>query len=122
LANLPETHFQEYFFQFVKLLTGDTSIKIGDDLESETCDIQVVHFRDPDSGRKVTIVDTPGFDDSHPILSNTDILKKISHFLVEVCVYISYFNPLLLVLMATYKIWPGTKAERTSIPPTDVRP
>jgi len=51
----------------------------------------VVHFRDPDSGRKVTIVDTPGFDDSRPNLSNTDILKKITDFLLEECVYIQSF-------------------------------
>ena len=94
-------------FQFIKLLTGDTSIKIGDGLDSETSDVQILHFRDPDSGRKVTFFDTPGFDDSRgfddslglddsaglddscPKFSDTDILKRIANFLLQECVYLS---------------------------------
>jgi hypothetical protein len=69
--------------QFVKLITGDSSIKVNDGLESETADIQVFHFVDPTSGHKVRIVDTPGFDDSRKGVTDTDILKKIADFLLE---------------------------------------
>ena len=85
------------FFQFIKLLTGDTTVGVGHDLESETSDVQVLHFHDRDSGRKVTIVDTPGFDDSRADFSDTKILKTIADFLLKECVYLSDFNPLLLV-------------------------
>ena len=69
--------------QFIKLLSGDTSIVIGDNLESETSDIQVIPFVDRATGRNVTIVDTPGFDDSRKGVTDTDILKKIANFLVD---------------------------------------
>ena len=105
-ANLStETHFS---FQFIQLLTGDTSVKIGDDLDSETSDVQILHFRDPDNGRKVTFVDTPGFDDSRgfddsghggPKFSDTDILKRIADFLLRECVYLSEFIPLLYYVL-----------------------
>ncbi|KAK2459340.1 hypothetical protein APHAL10511_008643, partial [Amanita phalloides] len=68
---------------FIKLLSGDTSIHVGDSLESETSEIQVVPFRDPETGRNVTIVDTPGFDDSRAGISDTKVLKKIAEFLLE---------------------------------------
>jgi hypothetical protein len=70
-------------FQLIKLLSGDTSIVIGDNLESETSDIQVICFVDRGTGRNVTIVDTPGFDDSRNGVTDTDILKKIASFLVD---------------------------------------
>ena len=72
---------------------------IGNSLDSETSDVQVLHFRDHDSGRNVTIVDTPGFDDSRgsddsldddsPKFSDTDVLKRITDFLLQECVYLS---------------------------------
>ncbi|KAK2466556.1 hypothetical protein APHAL10511_001418 [Amanita phalloides] len=68
---------------FIKLLSGNTSIRIGDSLESETSEVQVVPFLDPGSGRKVIIVDTPGFDDSREGVSDTQVLKKISEFLLH---------------------------------------
>ena len=67
---------------------------------------QIIHFRDRNSGRKVTFVDTPGFgdprafddspgpDDSCPKFTDTDILKMIVDFLLRECVYLSEFNPL----------------------------
>ncbi|KAK2466553.1 hypothetical protein APHAL10511_001415 [Amanita phalloides] len=68
---------------FVRLLSGDTSVHVGDSLDSETSDIQLASFRDPESGRNVTIVDTPGFDDSRSGISDTKVLKKIAAFLLE---------------------------------------
>ena len=78
--------------------------------------MQVIQFHDPDSGRKVTFVDTPGFDDSRgsddssgldnscPKFSDTDILKRIADFLLQEYVYLSNFNPLLHVLRAICKV------------------
>ncbi|KAK2466551.1 hypothetical protein APHAL10511_001413 [Amanita phalloides] len=68
---------------FIRLLTGDTSVNVGNGLESETSHIQVVPFRDPESSRKVIIVDTPGFDDSREGVTDTDVLKRIAEFLLE---------------------------------------
>ncbi|KIM43890.1 hypothetical protein M413DRAFT_370839 [Hebeloma cylindrosporum] len=68
---------------FIRLLTGDMSVKVGDDLESETSDVQVLEFVDPETRRKVTIVDTPGFDDSRSGVTDTDILGKITEYLLK---------------------------------------
>ncbi|THU97593.1 P-loop containing nucleoside triphosphate hydrolase protein [Dendrothele bispora CBS 962.96] len=68
---------------FIRLLTGDTDVAVGDSLESETSEVKVVSYRDPESGRNVKIVDTPGFDDSRAGVSDTDILKSIAEFLVS---------------------------------------
>jgi len=54
---------------------------------SETSEIQVVRFVDPNSSRNIVIVDTPGFDDSRSEVTDTDILKKITTFLLEQYVY-----------------------------------
>jgi len=70
--------------QFIRLMSGDTSVKVGDSLESETSDIQVVRFVHP-NGRNIVIVDTPGFGDSRvgDGFSDTDILKKVAAFLLD---------------------------------------
>ncbi|KAK2466550.1 hypothetical protein APHAL10511_001412 [Amanita phalloides] len=65
---------------FVKLLSGDAHVKIGDSLQSETMEVILVPFLD--RGRNVTIVDTPGFDDSRKDVTDTDVLKKIADFLL----------------------------------------
>ena len=67
---------------FSKVLIEKTSVPIGDSLESETADVEVIRFIDDNTGRKVTIVDTPGFDDSRQGVTDTDILKKIADFLL----------------------------------------
>ena len=51
---------------------------VGDGLES--CTSQV-HTTEPFAfrGRTITLIDTPGFDDTH--ISDTDILKRIALYL-----------------------------------------
>ena len=55
--------------------------------------VQIIHFRDRDSGRKMTFVDTPGFDDFNDLndsylkFTDMDILKMIVDFLVREYVY-----------------------------------
>ncbi|KAF8873367.1 hypothetical protein CPB84DRAFT_1690820, partial [Gymnopilus junonius] len=68
---------------FIQLLSGNDTVKIGDDLESETSEIQIINFVDASSECNVTIVDTPGFDDSRSGVTDTDILKKITDFLLN---------------------------------------
>ncbi|KAF5372403.1 hypothetical protein D9757_011616 [Collybiopsis confluens] len=68
---------------FIKLLSGDDSVKTGDSLESETIDVRCIDFVDEESGRKVILVDTPGFDDSRDGVTDTDILKKVTDFLLK---------------------------------------
>ncbi|KAJ7443402.1 P-loop containing nucleoside triphosphate hydrolase protein [Mycena galericulata] len=68
---------------FIKLLTGNPDVKIGSNLDSETSEVNSFSFADRASGRKVTIVDTPGFDDSRPEMTDTDVLKQIADFLCQ---------------------------------------
>ncbi|KAF5367597.1 hypothetical protein D9757_010648 [Collybiopsis confluens] len=68
---------------FVRLLTGDSSVKVSDSLESETRAVKVVRFTDRTSGRNITIVDTPGFDDSRTDITDTVVLKEITSFLLD---------------------------------------
>ena len=68
--------------QFIRLVSGDSSVRVGNDLESETSEIQVVRFTDS-SRRNVVIVDTPGFGDSRTGASDAIILNKITAFLLK---------------------------------------
>jgi predicted GTPase len=55
-------------------------LKVGEDLESCTSEIQESEEFILD-GRRVVLIDTPGFDDTHQ--SDTDVLKLIAAFLGE---------------------------------------
>ncbi|KAJ3740298.1 P-loop containing nucleoside triphosphate hydrolase protein [Lentinula detonsa] len=68
---------------FIKLLTGDANVRVGDSLDSETDEVVKIPFIDPVSGRKVVLVDTPGFDDSRDGRTDTEILRKISEFMIS---------------------------------------
>lgn len=67
--------------QLINLLTKDDNIRIGHDLESQTFNITTSGYTQDDIS--VTLVDTPGFDDSHEGITDTDILGKIAEFLQE---------------------------------------
>ena len=67
--------------QLINLLTNDDNIRIGHDLESQTFDITTSCYTQ--DGISVTLVDTPGFDDSREGITDTDILGKIADFLQE---------------------------------------
>lgn len=69
--------------QFINLLTKDDNIRVGHDLESQTTNISTSVWHDEKSGLSVTLVDTPGFDDSRSDITDTDILQKIADFLQE---------------------------------------
>lgn len=64
---------------FIRQLTGDKSVKIGHSVESETADIGQYKYLE-DSGRYVTLIDTPGFDDSRDGTTDVSILKMIASF------------------------------------------
>ena len=55
-------------------------MKVGEDLGSCTSEIQESNEFNLD-GRRVVLIDTPGFDDTHK--SDTDVLKSIAEFLGE---------------------------------------
>jgi predicted GTPase len=65
--------------QLINLLTNDDNIRIGHDLESQTFDITTSRYIQ--DGISVTLVDTPGFDDSREGITDTDILGKMADFL-----------------------------------------
>lgn len=50
-----------------------------------TSEVELFDYVERD-GRRVTFVDTPGFDDSREGQSDTEVLKKIASFLDEECV------------------------------------
>ena len=61
-------------------LASKSHLKVGEDLESCTSEIQESEEFVLD-GRRVVLIDTPGFDDNHQ--SDTDVLKSIAAFLGE---------------------------------------
>jgi hypothetical protein len=63
--------------QFIIAGSG-SSLRIGTNLGSCTAEVQLSNNFTLD-GRRVLLVDTPGFDDTHR--SDTDILKLIAAFL-----------------------------------------
>ncbi|THU97595.1 hypothetical protein K435DRAFT_610620, partial [Dendrothele bispora CBS 962.96] len=69
---------------FIKLLNPENdTIHIGHDLESQTIDIDTSVYIDEEGGLAITLVDTPGFDDSREGVTDTDILGKIASFLQD---------------------------------------
>ena len=63
--------------QFINLASR-SSLRIGLGLESSTTEVQLTDEFSLD-GRKVILIDTPGFDDTFK--SDTDILEMIAAFL-----------------------------------------
>ena len=71
--------------QFIGLLTGDKSVQIGHGVQSMTSEVEPVRYIE-DDGRCITLIDTPGFDDSREGVTDTDVLRKIASFLDVGCV------------------------------------
>lgn len=65
--------------QFVNRVSR-SCLKVGDDLESCTSEIQASDEFILE-GRRVVLIDTPGFDDTNK--SDTDVLKLIAGYLGE---------------------------------------
>jgi hypothetical protein len=63
--------------QFINLASG-SSLRVGEGLESCTDKVHVSQEFNL-NGRRVTLIDTPGFDDMNK--SDTDILAVITAFL-----------------------------------------
>lgn len=68
----------EVDYQFANLASGDPNITVGKTLKSCTKDVQASHVFDVD-GRKVQLVDTPGFNDDN--LSDADVLDLIADWM-----------------------------------------
>ncbi len=64
---------------FINLVSG-SNLRVGQNLESCTDEVDVTLPFDID-GRRVTLVDTPGFDDTTK--SDADVLKLVGQYLVE---------------------------------------
>lgn len=67
---------QKNLFQFINL-ASESNLAVSDSLESCTIDVETSTFLL--DGRTVTLIDTPGFDDT--IRSDTDVLKSITDYL-----------------------------------------
>ena len=59
-------------------MASGSDLRIGSDLESCTSDVQLANEFTLDQ-REVTLIDTPGFDDTNK--SDTEILSLIAAFL-----------------------------------------
>jgi hypothetical protein len=59
----------------------DQNICIGHGQESQTDEVDISVYTDPINNYSVTLVDTPGFDDSRKCVSDIDILQRIVDFL-----------------------------------------
>ena len=70
--------------QIINLASG-SNLTVGEGLESCTYDVNVALDFELD-GRVVTLIDTPGFDDTNR--SDTDILATIAGHLEKVCVFL----------------------------------
>ncbi|KAH7411576.1 P-loop containing nucleoside triphosphate hydrolase protein [Phaeosphaeria sp. MPI-PUGE-AT-0046c] len=64
---------------FINKATGRNDMKIGNSLNSCTSKVETTRFRI--DNRWVTLIDTPGFDDTE--LDDTDILRMIADFLAS---------------------------------------
>ncbi|KAH6863571.1 P-loop containing nucleoside triphosphate hydrolase protein [Alternaria alternata] len=64
---------------FIRLVTGDNSIKIGEGLQSATTNVAAYRFAF--GGYNFVLVDTPGFDDT--VDRDEIIVKSISEWLAE---------------------------------------
>ena len=62
-------------------MTGNKDIKIGMTIDPETSDISSYQFIN--DGSEVTIVDTPGFDDNRPHMSDSKLLENTTKFLLN---------------------------------------
>jgi len=59
-------------------MASGSQFRVGMDLQSCTAEVQVASEFTID-GRRVVLIDTPGFDDTN--VSDSDILEKIAAFL-----------------------------------------
>lgn len=64
----------------IRLITGDESIKVGVGLESVTTKVGLAHYFEED-GSCITLVDTPGFDDSRGEMTDRAVLEMIAAYL-----------------------------------------
>jgi len=64
--------------QFTQLATGTEKNIVGHTFESCTKDLEVFSYKDQ-TGRRVVVVDTPGFDDD--VESEFEILQRIAKWL-----------------------------------------
>lgn len=64
-------------WQFINLISG-SDLRVGGGLESCTSSVQMAQVFELD-GRSVTLIDTPGFDDTSK--SDSEILRMIAAFL-----------------------------------------
>jgi len=70
-------------FQLIHTLTGDKNIVIGHGHESQTNEVEKSTYFNHSNNSSVTLVDTPGFDDSRDGVTDTDVLRKIACFLQD---------------------------------------
>ena len=59
-------------------MASGSNLRVGTDLDSCTADVQLANEFTLD-GRKVVLIDTPGFDDTSK--SNAEILEMVAAFL-----------------------------------------
>ena len=76
--------FNLTFTQFIKVATGSDEVQVGNSLESCTRASKVVRCRNPFHDFDVSLIDTPGFDDT--FRTDMEILRGIADWLEKTLV------------------------------------
>ncbi|KAF5227657.1 hypothetical protein FAUST_11635 [Fusarium austroamericanum] len=96
---------------FISKATNRTDLKIGHSIESCTKDIESVTF--PLDGRQVTLIDTPGFDDT--LKSDADILQLVANYLSTAYKIGTLLNGLILLQPIHGNRVQGNEMKRTRL-------
>ncbi|KAI1122847.1 P-loop containing nucleoside triphosphate hydrolase protein [Nemania abortiva] len=89
----------------------DAPLEIGDDADSCTQDIQTGSVMI--DGKKVTLIDTPGFDDTES--KDTKIFEKIAVWLAESRAHGKYLHGVILVQSVSGARVPNSERQRTRL-------
>ncbi|KAH8903508.1 hypothetical protein BR93DRAFT_866402, partial [Coniochaeta sp. PMI_546] len=96
---------------FISKATGNRSLAIGHGLDACTPDVEPV--RCTIDGRQITLLDTPGFDDSSQ--SDADILQLIANYLAETYKHQIYLTGIIFLQPISNARLTGSEAKRTRL-------
>ncbi|KAG5651163.1 hypothetical protein H0H81_009655 [Sphagnurus paluster] len=86
---------------FINTLARETVTDVGHTLESQTAQLKPVVVRHPSElGRRIILVDTPGFDDTY--VSDSEILRRIADWLARSSVNSLKYHPSKLNIFSSY--------------------
>ncbi|KAK3900829.1 P-loop containing nucleoside triphosphate hydrolase protein [Staphylotrichum tortipilum] len=97
---------------FVQRATGRTDLQVGHGIDSCTQDVIPISYTLPD-GRRVTLIDTPGFDDSER--SDADILGLVAAYMAQTYKQGVLLNGILFLQPINQPRLQGSEVRRTRL-------